>query len=130
MQKDYNIPTSLRVSIFSLSVPVSLTHIRKNGRGTISRGTNCTTFYKFLKSRRMIRRKLTQHNFLDKRRYYDWMQIIKKKHKQMARRLGRQIKLATVVTISVARVFFYSPWRPKRSQLGPLLDMKRNILIT
>ena len=41
----------------------------------------------------MIRRKLAQHNFLGKRRYYDWMQIIKtkKKHKQMARRLGRQI---------------------------------------
>ena len=39
----------------------------------------------------MIRRKLTQHNFLGKCRYYDWMQIIKKKHKQMARRLGRQI---------------------------------------
>ena len=40
----------------------------------------------------MIRRKLTQHNFLGKRRYYHWMQIIKKKKKkQMARRLGRQI---------------------------------------
>ena len=40
----------------------------------------------------MIRRKPTQHNVLGKRRYYDWMQIIKtkKKHKQMARR-GRQI---------------------------------------
>ena len=39
----------------------------------------------------MIRRKLAQHNFLGKRRYYKWMQIIKKKHKQMDRRLGRQI---------------------------------------
>ena len=40
----------------------------------------------------MIRRKLTQHNIFGKRRYYDWMQIIKKKtHKQMARILGRQI---------------------------------------
>ena len=39
----------------------------------------------------MIRRKLAQHKFLGKRRYYEWMHIIKKKHKQMARRLGRQI---------------------------------------
>ena len=92
MQKDYNIPTPLRVSIFSLSVPVSLTHIRKNGRCTISRGTNCTTFYEFLKEPENDTKKLKQHNFLGKRCYYDWMQIIKtkKKHRQMARR-GRQI---------------------------------------
>ena len=52
---------------------------------------NCTTFYKFLKEPENDTKKLKQHNFLGKRRYYDWMQIIyKKKHKQMAR-LGRQI---------------------------------------
>ena len=79
MQKDYNIPTPLWVIIFSLSVPVSLTHIRKNGHCTISRGTNCTTFYEFLKEPENDTKKLTQHNFLGKRRYYDWMQIIKKK---------------------------------------------------
>ena len=90
-RKDYNIPTPLRVSNFLFRSQFSLTHIRKNGRCTISSEQNCTTFYKFLKSRRMIRRKLTQHNFLGKLRYYDWMQIILKKHKQMARRLGRQI---------------------------------------
>ena len=41
----------------------------------------------------MTRRKLTQHNFLGKRRYYEWMQIIykKKTKKQRDRRLGRQI---------------------------------------
>ena len=119
MQKDYNIPTPLRVSIFSLSVPVSLTHIRKNGRCTISRGTNCTTFYEFLKEPENDTKKLKQHNFLGKRRYYDWMQIIKTK-KNTNKWPEEVAKLATVVTISVARVFFYSPWRPKRSQLGAL----------
>ena len=52
---------------------------------------NCTTFYEFLKEPENDTKKLTQNNFLGKRRYYDWMQIIKKKHKQMPRRLGRQI---------------------------------------
>ena len=91
MRKDYNIPTPLRVSIFLFRSQFSLTHIRKNGRCTISSEQKCTTFYKFLKEPENDTKKLTQHNFLGKRRYYDWMQIIKKKHKQMARRLGRQI---------------------------------------
>ena len=91
MRKDYNIPTPLRVSIFFFRSQFSLTHIKKHGRCTISSEQKCTTFYKFLKEPENDTKKLTQHNFLGKRRYYDWMQIIKKKHKQMARRLGRQI---------------------------------------
>ena len=39
----------------------------------------------------MIRRSWHSTTLLGKLRYYDWMQIIKKKNKQMARRLGRQI---------------------------------------
>ena len=90
LRKDYNHPHPTQVFLLFRS-QFSLTHIRENGRCTISSEQNCTTFYEFLKEPENDTKKLTQHNFLGKRRY-DWMQIIKKKkHKQMARRLGRQI---------------------------------------
>ena len=38
-------------------------------------------------------------------------------------------KLATFMTSLVAKIFFYSPWRPKQSQLGALsLGVTKNVL--
>ena len=81
-------------------------------------------FYEFLKEPENDTKKLKQHNFLGNRRYYDWMQIIKWPEEVCPQEVA---KLATVVTISVARVFFYSPWRPKRSQLGALATVFHGI---
>ena len=48
---------------------------------------NCTTFYEFLKEPENDTKKLTQNNFLGKRHYYDWMQIIKKKTQTNAQKI-------------------------------------------